>query len=225
MGKKPKSKKKISGKIWALVIVLVLGFCAWVYWGNMPDRPRPTPAPPRPSFDGAQDKQTLAPGGGRQPGMIPGRGKSVPPPAARARTAAVPANSAGPEEQSFLEKIRGNEAAGRMEEAARARFELSDWYLQKALWEWSEFGRNGPDLDMIRRALAVLDEVIRLRTGTELAAEAQLRRARVYQNGLSGIWDQAHRREAREELDKVLELYPRSNAAREAREMLAHPVK
>ncbi|MCX5859622.1 MAG: hypothetical protein NT056_06950 [Proteobacteria bacterium] len=217
MGKKTKAKKKTSRKIWALVFVLVLGFCAWVYWGNIPSRSRPAPAPPRPP--------AVAPGGVGETGPAPGEKKSSPPPAVRPRSAAAQSNPAVSEEQPLLEKIRGNEAAGRMEEAARARFELSEWYLQKALWEWTEFGRNGPDLDLIRKALAVLDEVIQLRPGTELAAEAQLRRAKVYRNGLSGLWDQDHRREAREELNKVLEYYPRSNAAREAREILAHPGK
>jgi len=121
-----------------------------------------------------------------------------------------------------MEKIQRSEAAGRMEEAARSRFELSDLYLQKALWEWTEFGRKEPDPDLIRGARGELDEVIRRRPGTELAAEAQLRRAKIYHNGLSGLWDQAHRKEAREELNKVLEAYPRSSAAREAREMLAN---
>jgi len=200
-----------------VVFVLVLGFCAWVYWGNIPARPRPVPAPSRP--------QTVAPGGGGETGTAPGGEKSSPPRTVLPRSAAVKVDPAVSGEQPLLEKIRGNEAAGRTEEAARARFELSDWYLQKALWEWTEFGRSGPDLDLIRKTLAVLDEVIRLRPGTELAAEAQLRRAKVYHNGLSGLWDQDHRREAREELNKVLEIYPRSNAAREAREILAHPGK
>jgi tetratricopeptide (TPR) repeat protein len=138
------------------------------------------------------------------------------------RSAAAKTDPAVSGEQPLLEKIRGSEAAGRMDEASRARFELSGLYLQKALWEWTEFGGNGPDLDLIRKILAVLDEVIRLRPGTELAAEAQLRRAKVYHNGLSGLWDQSHRKEAREELNKVLELYPRMAAAREAREILAN---
>jgi len=154
--------------------------------------------------------------------MVKGGKKSSPPVVTLPRSAAGKDNPADNEEQSLREKVQRSEAAGRMEEAAQARFELSDWYLQKALWEWSEFGRNGPDLDLIYKTLAILDEVIQRRPGTELAAEAQLRRAKVYRNGLSGLWDQAHRREAREELNKVLEFYPRSNAAREAREILAH---
>ncbi len=195
-------------------MILILGFCVWVYWGNIPARTRPVPAQPRP--------QTVAPGGRGETGMVKGGEKSSPPVANLPRSAAGKVNPAGNEEQSLMGKIQRSEAAGRTEEAAQARFELSDWYLQKALWEWSEFGQNGPDLDLIHKTLAILDEVIQLRPGTELAAEAQLRRAKVYRNGLSGLWDQAHRREAREELNKVLEFYPRSNAAREAREILAH---
>ena len=214
LGKNPKAKKKTAGKIWILVLVLVLGFCAWVYWGNIPTRPRPIPAKPRP--------QTFAPGGGGQPGMIPGGEKSSPPAGKPFQSVTGKANPADNEEQSFREKIQRSEAAGKTGEAAQARFELSDWYLQKALWEWTEFGRNGPDLDLIRKTLAVLDEVIRRRPGTELAAEAQLRRAKVYHNGLSGLWDQDHRREAREELNKVRDNYPRSAAAREAGEILAN---
>jgi tetratricopeptide (TPR) repeat protein len=214
MGKKPKSKKKTSGKIWILVLILALGFCAWVYWGNIPERPRPVSPPARP--------QAVAPGGGGQTGMVPGGVKSSLPAGKPTRSVAGKINPADNEEQSLMEKIQRSEAAGRMEEAARSRFELSDLYLQKALWEWTEFGRKEPDPDLIRGARGELDEVIRRRPGTELAAEAQLRRAKIYHNGLSGLWDQAHRKEAREELNKVLEAYPRSSAAREAREMLAN---
>ena len=214
MGKKPKSKKKSPGKLWALFLLLGLGFIAWVYWGNIPARTRPVPNQPRPPM--------VAPGGEGQTEMAKGGEKFSPPAIKPPRTAAGKTNPSGDEEQSLMEKIQRSEAAGRMEEAAEARFELSDFYLRGALWEWTEFGRNGPDQDLIRKTLAALDEVIRRRPGTELAAEAQLRRAKVFHNGLSGLWDQDHRREAREELNKVLELYPRSAAAREAKEILTN---
>ena len=213
-GKKLKSKKKGPGRIGGiLILALGLGFCAWVYWGNLPAHRRPavpTGTRPRAVVPPGEERADTAPGAGKT------RPASGPP-----RTLAGEVRAVEPDEKSLIEGIRRSEAAGKTEEAVRARFELADFYLQRALWEWTEFGRNKPDQELIGKALAVLDEVISRRPGMELEAEARLRRAKVFHNGLSGLWDQEHLREAREELNKVLSLYPHSGAAREARKILA----
>lgn len=73
---------------------------------------------------------------------------------------------------------------------------------------------------MVRKSLEALDRVIQRYPGTEHAAAARLRRARVFHNGMSGIWDREHLRESRRELLLLLEKHPESQAAPEAREML-----
>lgn len=107
------------------------------------------------------------------------------------------------------------------EAEAQILFDLSDWYLRGALWEWTERSlESRPDLEAIKKSLDALDEVIRRYPGTEYAASAQLKRARVYHNGMSGIWDRQHLEEAKWELTVLLGKYPASRASREGREML-----
>jgi len=125
------------------------------------------------------------------------------------------------EEKWLKEQLEKVEKIGDPEEEAKILFDLSDWYLRGALWEWTEINPEGPDLALVRKSLEALDRVIQRHPGTEHAAAARLRRARVFHNGLSGIWDREHLRESRRELVLLLEKHPGSQAAREGRELLA----
>jgi len=100
------------------------------------------------------------------------------------------------------------------------KFGLADLYLN-SLWEYGQFGEGVEMPPGLRLAIRIYDEIIASYPGSELAAEAQFRKGRVFHNELSGYWNTLHREDAIREFQKVIDVYPGTDQAKRAEQKLA----
>jgi tetratricopeptide (TPR) repeat protein len=99
------------------------------------------------------------------------------------------------------------------------QFGLAGLYLN-CLWEYGQFGSKEATPPALKRAMGIYDDVIAGHPDSPWAAEAQLRKAQLFHNELSGYWNALHRDDAIRELHKVIQQYPGTPQARKAEQML-----
>lgn len=100
------------------------------------------------------------------------------------------------------------------------KFGLAGFYLN-SLWEYGQFGGEETTPPALKLAMGIYDEIIASHPSSNLAAEAQFRKAGVFHNEFSGYWNSLHRDDAIREFQKVIERYPQTDQARRAEEKLA----
>lgn len=124
-------------------------------------------------------------------------------------------------EQAYQRAIRltqGKESG--FKEFINFKFGLAGFYLH-SLWEYGQFGGGEEIPPALRLALGIYDEIIASHPDSELAAEAQFRKAEVFHNEFSGYWNSLHKDDAVREFHKVIEQYPGTDQATRAKERLA----
>ena len=124
-------------------------------------------------------------------------------------------------ERAYLRAIQLTQGEmSRSKEYAEFRFALAEFYLN-ALWEYGQFGGEEKVPPAIERAIRIYDEIIASRPDSELAAEAQLRKGRIFHNELSGYWNALHTDDAIREFEKVVVHYPDTEQAKQAKKILS----
>ena len=124
-------------------------------------------------------------------------------------------------ERAYLRAIQLTQGEGSLsKEYVEFRFGLAEFYLN-ALWEYGQFGGAEKIPPAIERAIRIYDEIIASHPDSELAAEAQFRKGRIFHNELSGYWNALHTDDAIREFEKVIVHYPDTEQARRARDILS----